>query len=124
MKKFLITLTLVLSFLNIIAADITTISNAFKEGKAELLHDSMAQEVDMRIPGISMKFDANKAVTSLTTFFRHNKPTNFTVLHHADKKEDGVFVARLTTSSDEVYRVIITYRSENNKALIQSIKIE
>lgn len=112
-----------LSFLSIIAADITSISNAFKEGKASLLLNSMAPEVNVSIPGISMKSDPDKAVSSLTNFFKNNKAIVFRLLHHADKQKDALILGSLDTSSGQ-YRVIIIYRLVNDKAIIQSIKIE
>lgn len=123
MKRLFLTLALVLSVLSVMAADILPISNAFKGGNASSLSGSMDKEVDMALPGSSKKCNANDAVSMLNTFFGGNKPTGFTVVHHADKKENGFFVAKLPTSSGE-YRVNVTYRAEENKAIIQSIRIE
>ena len=119
MKRLFLTLALVLSVLSVMAADILPISNAFKGGNASSLSGSMDKEVDMALPGSSKKCNANDAVSMLNTFFGGNKPT----VHHADKKENGFFVAKLPTSSGE-YRVNVTYRAEGNKAIIQSIRIE
>ena len=123
MKRLFLTLALVLSFLSVMAADITPISNAFKTGNASSLNSSMDVEVDMALPGASKKCNASEAVSMLVSFFGSNKPTSFTVVHHADKKENGFFVGKLPTASGE-YRVNVTYRSEGNKAIIQSIRIE
>ena len=46
MKRLLLTLALILSFLSVMAADITPISNAFKGGNASSLTGAMDQEVD------------------------------------------------------------------------------
>ena len=121
MKRLFLTLALVLSVLSVMAADIVPISNAFKRGNVSSLSGSMDKEVDMALPGSSKKCNANDAVSMLNAFFGGNKPTGFTV--HADKKENGFFVAKLPTSSGE-YRVNVTYRAEGNKAIIQSIRIE
>ena len=59
----------------------------------------------------------------LNAFFGSHKPTGFTVVHHADKKENGFFVGKLPTASGE-YRVNVTYRAEGDKAIIQSVRIE
>lgn len=123
MKRILITLAFLLSIFSIKAADITTITNAFKGGNASALTASMDAEVDMAIPGSAKKTNSSEATALLNTFFNSNKPSGFTVLHHADKKENGFFVAKLPTASGE-YRVNITYRSEGDKAIIQSIRIE
>lgn len=123
MRRLLLTFTLILSFLSVQAADITSISNAFKQGNASVLSPSMDKEVDVALPGSSRKCSGGEAVSMLLAFFQSNKPSGFSVLHHADKKESGFFVAKLPTSTGE-YRVNITYRAEENKAIIQSIRIE
>ena len=123
MKRLFITLALVFSILNAMAADIIPISNAFKGGNASSLSGTMDKEVDMALPGTSKKCNANDAVSMLNVFFGSNKPTGFSVVHHADKKETGFFVGKLPTASGE-FRVNITYRAEGTKAIIQSIRIE
>ena len=123
MKRLFLTLALVLSVLSVMAADILPISNAFKGGNASSLSGSLHMYVDWPLPGSSKTSNPHDAVSMLNTFFGGNKPTGFTVVHHADKKENGFFVAKLPTSSGE-YRVNVTYRAEGNKAIIQSIRIE
>lgn len=123
MKRILLTLAFILSLSGIKAADITAITDAFKKGNASTLTAFMDAEVNMAIPGTSKKTNGNDAVAMLNTFFKSGKPTGFTVLHHADKKENGFFVAKLPTPSGE-YRVNITYRADGDKAIIQSIRIE
>lgn len=123
MKRLFLTLALILSFLSVMAADIVPISNAFKGGNASSLSGSMDTEVDMALPGSSKKCNGNEAVSMLNTFFGSNKPAGFSVVHHADKKENGFFVGKLPTATGE-YRVNVTYRAEGNKAIIQSIRIE
>lgn len=123
MKKFLLTLAAMLVFLSAQAADITPISNAFKGGNASSLTALMDTEVDMALPENSRKCNAQDAVALLNQFFGSNKPSDFTVLHHADKNDSGFFVGKLPTSSKE-YRVNITYKTDNGKTIIQSIRIE
>ena len=123
MKRLLLTLALILSFLSVMAADITPISNAFKGGNASSLTGAMDQEVDIALPGSSKKCNGSEAVKMLSTFFGSNKPSGFSVVQHADKKDAGFFVGKLPTASGE-YRVNITYRADGNKAIIQSIRIE
>lgn len=123
MKRLLLTLTLIFSFLAVQAADITNISNAFKGGSASSILSAMDTEVDIAIPGSSQKCNGSDAVSLLNSFFGSNKPSGFTLLHHADKKENGFFVGKLPTASGE-FRVNVTYRTEGDKAIIQSIRIE
>ena len=123
MKKITCILIFILSVLSIRAADITVIVNVFKEGKASALAENMDTEVDIAVPGASNKGTGAEAVAILTQFFESEKPTGFTVLHHADRKDSGFIVGRLTTSKGET-RVNITYNTKDEKVLIQSIRIE
>ena len=105
------------------AADITSISNAFKSGNASALASSMGGEIDMAVPGASKKCNAKDAATLLDTFFKNNIPSGFTVLHNADKKDSGFLVGKLPTSKGE-FRVNITYKTEDGRLVIQSVRIE
>lgn len=123
MKRLVFTFAFVLSVLSLQAADITNISNAFKGGNASSLSAIMDAEVDIAVPGTTKKSNGAEAVSTLNSFFSTNKPTTFSVVHHADKKENGFFVGKLTTG-DKSFRVNVTYRADGDKAIIQSIRIE
>lgn len=123
MKRTTVVLVMLFSFICANAADITPISNAFKAGDATSLAGWMDQEVDMAIPGATQKCSAGEAVTLLNAFFKSNKPSGFSVLHNADRKENGFLVGKLPVAGKE-YRVNVTYRTDGNKAIIQSIRIE
>ena len=92
MKRILLTLALMLSILGIQAADITNISNAFKGGNASSLSASMDKAIDMALPNSAQKCNSEEAIALLNKFFNTNKPSGFTIVHHADKKESGFFV--------------------------------
>jgi hypothetical protein len=74
--------------LSIHAADITGVVNAFKEGIVSEITGNMDVEVDITVPGTTKKGTGADAVAILTRFFDSDKPTGFTVLHHADKNEN------------------------------------
>jgi hypothetical protein len=105
------------------AVDINPVSAAFKAGNVSSLVTFMDQAVDVAVPGSTKKCNANEAVALLNSFFSSNKPTNFTVLHNADKKDSGFLVGKLLTPGGE-FRVNITYRIGNDKVIIQSVRIE
>ncbi|MDR1356483.1 MAG: DUF4783 domain-containing protein [Tannerellaceae bacterium] len=123
MVRIVLVFALIFSSLHTQAVDISAISAAFKAGNASSLVSYLDQEVDIAVPGTAKKCDANGAVTLLNSFFGSNKPAGFTVVHNADKKESGFLVGKLATSKGE-FRVNLTYRTENDKAIIQSIRIE
>ena len=123
MSRILFFLAFALSALTIQAADITPVSNAFKAGNADMLKDKMDVEIDIVVPGTSKKCPGNDVVAILKSFFQANKPTGFTVAHHADKNDSGFFVGKLTTENKE-FRVNITYATKDKKMLITAIRIE
>jgi len=123
MKKITYMFIFLLSALSLKSADITLITNSFKEGRASGIAKNMDAEVDITVPGATKKGTGADAVAILTRFFESDKPTGFTVLHHADKNDSGFFVGRLTTGKGE-FRVNITYGTKENTVLIQSIRIE
>ena len=123
MRKMIGILMFTLSVLNINAADITMIINVFKEGNTSGITENMDTEVDIAVPEAAKKGTGSEAAAILSRFFESEKPTGFTVLHHADRKETGFIVGKLTTSKGES-RVNITYCTKDDKVLIQSIRIE
>ncbi len=123
MKRLLLMFALVLFITSASAADLSQITSAFKDGNAALLSGCFCSEVSLVLPGISKKCNANEAISLLNSFFRNNKPSGFSVVHQADKKDNGFFVGKLPTKNEE-YRVNLTYRNENKQMIIESIRIE
>ncbi|RRD57426.1 DUF4783 domain-containing protein [Tannerella forsythia] len=123
MRKLIFIFVCALSVLSMQAVDITLVSNAFKNGDATMLVNNMNSEVDIAVPNVSQKGSAADATAVLTHFFQSNKPSGFTVAHHADKNDSGFIVGKLQTSTKE-FRVNITYIVKEGKPLIQSIRIE
>ena len=109
MKRFLLLIALVVAAISVQAADITVITTALKTGNATNLQTCMDK--------------SQEAVSMLNGFFSSNKPSAFSLLHHADKKDSGFLVAKLT-AGNKSYRVNVTYKVEGDKVVIQSIRIE
>lgn len=123
MKRFLLTCALLCAFSGLQAADIAGITQAFKEGKAETLAGKLAATIDLALPEQTLTCEGEQAIQALNRFFGQHKPATFTVVHHADKSDNGFVVAKLHTEAGD-YRVNITYKANNNTAIIQSIRIE
>ncbi len=123
MTRIVLILTLVFSSLHVFAADVTPISDTFKNGDPTMLRSYMDTEIDLAIPGSSQRIYGDVAIETLKSFFATNRPTGFTVAHHADKSESGFLVGNLATSNGK-YRVNVTYRTNGERIIIQSIRIE
>ena len=123
MKRFLVLLALVFQVLSLQAADITVITSALKTGNVRTLQTSMGQSVDMALAEKKKICNAKDAVEMLNGFYQANKPSSFTLLHHADKKDSGFFVAKMKVGGKS-YQVNVAYKVVDNKVFIQSIRIE
>ena len=123
MKRFLLTCALLCAFCSLQAADIAGITQAFKEGKAETLVGKLAATIDLALPEQTLTCEGEQAIQALNRFFGQHKPATFPDVHHADKSDNGFVVAKLHTEAGD-YRVNITYKANNNTAIIQSIRIE
>ena len=123
MGKILFSIAWIVSTLYIQAADVTPVSNAFKAGNADLLKNNMATEVDVVVVGTSKKGSGSDAIAILKSFFQAQKPSGFTIAHHADKNESGFLIGKLITEN-KAFRVNITYTVKNGKILITVIRIE
>ena len=124
MKKLLMILSVLEFFsIGIQAADINHIPAAFKSGKTESLLSFTETELDLSLPTGKFKCKKGEALARLERFLLEKKPNAFDILHHAEKNESGFLVAKLKTEKGD-FRVNITYRTEKEKAIIQSIRIE
>lgn len=124
MKRIALVILVCMAAVCLKAADIDDISTAFKGGNAAALSQYLDDSVDMAFEGgSSKKYSAKDATAQLGAFFKENQPSAFELIHHADKKDSGFFVGKLSAGGNE-YRVNVTYRAEGEKAIIQSIRIE
>lgn len=123
MKRVLLTFALLVSFLSMYAADNTIIIAAFKNGNATELTPHLDKELELIIPGVNKKCTSEETIKLLNGFFKKNKPSGFSVLHQAEKKENGFYVCKLTSSGTE-YRATLTYKINNDTIILQSIRIE
>ena len=123
MKRFLLLIALVVAAISVQAADITVITTALKTGNATNLQTCMDKSVDMALADKSKICNAQEAVSMLNGFFSSNKPSAFSLLHHADKKDSGFLVAKLT-AGNKSSRVNVTHNVAGDKVVIQSIRIE
>ncbi len=123
MKRYLLLMALAAAAICMQAADLTAITTVLKTGNTEGLQSYMDESVDMAIADSSRTCNAEEAVAMLKNFLDANKPSAFSVLHHADREDSGFLVAKLTAGKQS-YRVNVIYKVEEEKVLIQSIRIE
>lgn len=123
MKRFILTLVLLVSTLGLYAANINHIATAFKSSNASLLGSCFDEKIEVILPGVKSQYTQKEAIELFETFFKQNKTSTYSITHHAEKKERGFYVAQMGTGSKD-FRVNITYLSQGGSILIQSIRIE
>lgn len=99
MKRLLLTFALIFAFVCAQAADITSISNAFKAGNASSLSGAMDKVVDVALPSSSKKCNGSEAVSMLSSFFSSNKPSDSRSYIMRIKRKAVSLVGKLPTSS-------------------------
>ena len=108
--------------------DATPISSdliaAFKSGDAEGIANYFDTSVDLSIPGDEGVYSSIQAKLVLKTFFLKNKPTDFTVVHNGDSKNNSHYSICNLTTQKGTYRVYILYKEVAKKVTILELKID
>ena len=123
MKRFILVLALLVSTLGLYAANINHIATAFKSSNAILLEACLDDSVEISLPKVKSQCSRKKAVELFEVFFKQNITSSYSIIHHAEKKKRGFYIAEMGTSSKS-YRVNITYLAQGGSILIQTIRIE
>ena len=97
---------------------------AFKKGNSTEIASYFENSVDLSIPGNEGVFSKIQAKLILKTFFLKNKPTNFTVVHNGDSKNNSHYSIGNLTTAKGTFRTYILYKEVNKKVTILELKIE
>ena len=123
MKRIIFTLAFLVSFFSLQAENINHIATAFKSGNAVLLEGCLADNVEVTYGGAKKQYSKKEATTLFKSFFERNKAKSYSIIHQAEKKERGFYIALFGTKAKE-YRINITYLAQGGSILIQTIRIE
>jgi hypothetical protein len=123
MRRIIFTLALLVSLLSLHASNINHIATAFKSGNAFLLEGCLADKVEITYDGSKKQYTKTEATNLFTSFFEKNKAKTYSIIHQAEKKERGFYVALFGAEAKE-YRINITYLAQGGSISIQSIRIE
>lgn len=125
MRRFLLILFLPILFaLSVFSQGLSEhIADCFRKGNAPLLRGSLANQVNLTMPGIVSDSDKQKTELQLTNFFKATSPNGFEVIHSSDKGDTGFLIGILDTQKGK-FRVHLLMRKTNSKYLIHQIRIE
>ena len=124
MQKFFIGIFLLLT-LTVNATPISdNLATAFKTGNSDEIAKYFGTSVDLSIPNNEGVYSATQAKLILKTFFLKNKPTNFTVVHNGDSKNNSHYSIGNLVTSKGTFRTYILYKEQDKKVTVLELKIE
>jgi len=100
------------------------IITALKTGNSEEIAKYFDTSIDLSIPKNEGAFSKVQAQLILKTFFSKHQPSNFTVVHKGDSKNNSHYSIGNLTTSDGVFRTYILYKEINKKITIIELRIE
>lgn len=124
MRKLFTGICLMLTLIVAATPISTSLSAAFKTGNSEEIASHFGSSVDLSTPTNDGVYSKVQAQLILKKFFLKNKPSDFSVLHNGNSKNNSFYsIGNLTTSSGN-FRTYILYKEFNKKATILELKIE
>lgn len=124
MRKLFIFLFLSLTLLVNATPVSDNLAMALKQGNSTEIAKHFGKSVDMSIPGDEGVFSQIQAKLILKTFFLKNKPSDFTIVHNGDSKNNSHYSIGNLKTSKGTYRTYILYKEVDKKVIILELKIE
>jgi len=101
-----------------------TITRAFKNGDSLEISKHFGASVDFSIPNNEGVYSKTQAKLILKTFFLKNKPSDFSVVHNGNSKNNSHYSIGTLYTSKGNFRTYILYKEVNKKITILELKIE
>lgn len=124
MQKLLVGIFLTLALVVNATPISDNLATAFKKGNATEIAKYFGSSVDLSIPNNEGVYSSIQAKLILKTFFLKNKPSDFTVVHNGDSKNNSHYTIGNLKTSKGVYRTYILYKEQDKKITILELKIE
>ncbi len=99
------------------------ITNALSNGDAAELAAYFNDNVELVIDNRNDIFSKQQSYGIVSDFFKKNKARSFHILHKGEK-ESSCFVIGTLKTDNTTFRVYVLTRKNNNKHLIQQLRIE
>jgi len=97
---------------------------AFKNGDSTTIANYFDVSVDLSITENEGVFSNTQAKLVLKTFFLKNKPTDFTVVHNGDSKNNSHYTIGNLKTLKGTFRTYVLYKEVDKKITILELKIE
>lgn len=100
------------------------LATAIKTGNSGEIASHFGNSVDLSIPNNEGVYSNIQAKLILKTFFTKNKPTDFSIVHNGDSKNNSHYsIGNLSTKNGN-FRTYILYKEIDKKITILELKIE
>lgn len=96
---------------------------SIQAGDADSLAMFFNQRVELSIPGFTAISSRNQAKMMLYTFFKNNKPTDFSLISQ-NQSNGGFFIVGTMSCADKWFRVSFLTKDHNSQQLIYQFSIE
>ena len=100
-----------------------SIALSFSNRDAGLLFDSMDDEIELTINNGRERLDKTVAVSKIDNFLQTLPSSKFSIVHKSDKRDVGFIIGTLQCAQDS-YRINISFNKNQNKIVIQTIRID
>lgn len=100
------------------------LSNALKTGNSNRVAAFFENSVDLSIPNNEGVYSKMQAQLILKTFFLKNKPSDFTVVHNGNSKNNSFYSIGNLKTNTGTFRVYILYKETDGKTIVLELKIE
>src|SRR5262245_17540474 len=97
------------------------IRETLKAGSAKELSKYLNQTVDVTIEGKVESYSKSQAEFVFRDFFKQHPPSEFTIIHQGKSRGDQPFAIGQYKSGNDVYRVFMKIKAQNNQQLLHEI---
>ena len=101
-----------------------SLATAFKTGNSSEIAKYFGSSVDLSIPNNEGVYSSIQAKLILKTFFQKNKPSDFSIVHNGDSKNNSHYSIGNLKTDKGIFRTYILYKEQAKKVTILELKIE
>ncbi|MCB0402006.1 MAG: DUF4783 domain-containing protein [Flavobacteriales bacterium] len=124
MTKLLVNIFLILALLFGTPPISGELTSAIKAGDANKISAFFGESVDLNIPENEGVYSKTQAKLILKTFFLKNQPSDFSVVHNGDSKNNSHYSIGNLKTNKGMYRVYILYKEQSGTTTVLELRIE
>jgi hypothetical protein len=123
MKKYLLSLFVLVISSSFVAISFTQIVSAMKSGNATEVSKYFDNSVEITLPDKSNSYSKSQAQLVLQEFFKNNPVKDFKIIHQSENAGSEYCIGNLATTNG-VFRTTIFVKQKGQKDLVQELRFE